>query len=66
MAKKNYFAVVHKETGKFLLNSGSLPIYWNKGLATEWANKFSGYIVQPVNIKELERLVLSKSNKKAQ
>lgn len=62
---KNYFAVVHKEAGALLVNSAQLPIYWNKKVATIHAARRPDYIVQPVDAKEMERLILSKPNKKA-
>jgi hypothetical protein len=62
---KNYFAVVHKESGKFILHNSQLPIYWNKSVADDVAKRNKGYLVQPVDINYLERLILSKPNKKA-
>ena len=62
---KNYFAIVHKQTGNFLLKGASLPIYWLKKVAIEEAKNYKDYIVQPIDIKELEGLVLSKPNKEA-
>lgn len=62
--RKNYFAIVHKENGSLLVHSGALPIYWYKKLAVAFAVKYPQYTVQPVNIKELEKLILSKPNKK--
>lgn len=63
---KNYFAVVHNETGKFLLNGSKIPIYWLRKVAQEAAKEYRDYIVQPVNIDDLERLVLKQRNKKAE
>lgn len=56
---KNYFAIVHKTTGKFLLSGACLPIYWLKKVAMEEAKNFKDYIVQPVDIKEMERILLN-------
>lgn len=65
MPQKNYFAIVHKDTGALLVHSGTLPIYWNKKLAVNFADKYPKYIIQPVNRIELDKLILSKPNKKA-
>jgi hypothetical protein len=62
---KNYFAIVHKETGEFPVLSGELPIYWRKDVATKIAKDLSNFIVQPVDAEEFKRLILSKPNKKA-
>lgn len=58
MSQKNYFAIVHKKTGNFLLNGATLPIYWLKKVAVEKAKEFPNYIVQPVLVSEIEELVL--------
>lgn len=62
---KNYFAIVHQESGKLLLKDGRLPIYWRKDVAREEAKDYPGYIVQLVDITQLEKLILSKPNSKA-
>lgn len=62
---KNYYAIVNKDTGKLLCDSGRLPIFWRKDVAAHGAKIFQDHIVQRVDIKELERLILSKTNKKA-
>jgi hypothetical protein len=64
---KNYFAIVHRENGNLLCNRARLPIYYRKDVAIEDCESFNSkdYIVQPIDIKELERLVLSQKNNKA-
>jgi DNA/RNA endonuclease G (NUC1) len=65
MPQKYYYAVVHKETGKLLVESNRLPIYWLKSEAEKRAKSFQDFIVQPVDIEKLERLILSHKNPKA-
>lgn len=57
MAQKNYFAIVNIRTGKLLLNSALLPIYWRQDVANEEAARFKGYKVVPVSIERLEFLI---------
>lgn len=63
--QKYYYAVVHRETDKLLLKNAQLPIFWSKTVAKMAANGWDNYIVQPVNIEDLEKLILSHTNKKA-
>lgn len=63
--QKYYYAVVHQETGKLLLRNSQLPIFWSRTVAHNVAHDWPKYIVQPVNIEDLEKLVLSHTNKKA-
>lgn len=64
MARKNYFAIVHKENGELLVDSGLLPIYWTKSLAKRVANGYKNYIVKPVDIKAMNELILTNIQKK--
>jgi len=62
---KNYFAIVHKETGKMPVLSAELPIFWYKKTAEYKAKRYKDHIVQPVDISDMERLILTQPNKKA-
>lgn len=71
MAQKYYYAIVDKHNGSFLKNgkkdNEELSIYRSKKKA-EADLFFSGssrHIIQPVDIKKLNALVLSLPNKKA-
>ena len=57
MAQKNYFAIVNIRTGKLLLNSALLPIYWRQDVAKEVADRYPGYKVVPVSMEQLEFLI---------
>lgn len=53
---KYYYAVVKKNTGKLLLESGHLPIFWLESVAKERCDDFNGTIVKKVKIEDLESL----------
>lgn len=63
--QKYYYAVVHKETGKLLLRNSQLPIFWSRNVAHSVAKSWHDYIVQPVSLNSLHKLILSHTNKKA-
>jgi hypothetical protein len=58
MAQKNYFAIVQQDTGCLLVSDSNLPIYWMRKVAQDVADNFNGYIVRPVNIKQLKQLII--------
>ncbi len=41
-----------------LLEDGKLPIYWDKGAATNRAKRFQGYCLQKIELSEIEWFVL--------
>ena len=45
---KNCYTIVNKENGSFLLDSGRLPIYWMKKVATEVPKE--GYKVVSISL----------------
>jgi hypothetical protein len=60
MAQKNYFAIVNQETGSLLTKNGNLPIFWMRKIANDVAKNYPGYVVVPVDKKELKQLILKK------
>jgi hypothetical protein len=54
---KNYFVIVNEKTGKMLVHSHLLPIFWVRNIAKEQSDRHPGYIVKTINIKELEKLI---------
>lgn len=60
MANSKYcYVLVNKDTGKFLVEDTRLPIYWNKTVAQHRVNKFPGFIIEPVLLKELYKFILT-------
>jgi hypothetical protein len=54
---KNYFSVVNEKNRTFLVNGGTIPIFWMKKVADEAAYKNPGYIVVPIDINDLHKLI---------
>lgn len=57
--QKQAYIIVHRQTGKFLLNGSTLPIYWLKKIAVEKAKAFPKFIVQPILISDIEEAAMS-------
>ena len=57
MASKYYYIIVHEKTGKPLVISAMLPMYWLKGVAKHVADLYNGYVVKPVSIEQLESII---------
>lgn len=60
MAQRNYFIITHRVTGKLLLDSGRLPIFWVRRTAKEVADCHNGYEVRPVSIDDFNKLLKAK------
>jgi hypothetical protein len=60
MAQKNYFAIINPDTGSLLTESANLPIFWLRKIANDVAKNYPGYVVVPVDVKELKRLIFKK------
>jgi hypothetical protein len=59
-----YYAITHKTTGKPLVSSVHLPIYWLKKVADGVAKNFKHHIVVPVDSDQLECVLYGEVVKK--
>jgi hypothetical protein len=55
--QKYFYVIVREKDDKMLLFGGQLPIYWNKGVATNKCAEFKGFIVKKMLAENLDRII---------
>jgi hypothetical protein len=53
----NYYAVINEKTGRLLLSTSRLPIYWVRKVAKQTADRFPGYVVRRIENIHLESII---------
>lgn len=53
----NYYVIVHGKTGRLLVSSSRLPIYWVKRVAKQTADRWPGYVVAKIGSDNLQSVI---------